>query len=339
MAEPLKATFFAFHKREKGGVLLGASIAFGVVMVLLLIAFAVAIWAIMGQDFFTWSQQMAQMSADAKGGAPGALPPGFGRILLIFPIEMVWLFFFFVALAAFESSCLRWMIRGERSSPFNLHFGADMWRVYGVYWMWFLYFLVTYFIFAIVIVVATLIGASAGGQNNPAVAGVVVGVVCIAWILGWVYVATRLAPASATSVGTREFAPLKGWTVSRDRFWALFGSYFVLFLLYLIVLTVLWGVFFGATYLNAFSHVDWTSLQSDPQSFSQRYSEANLAVMREMFGSPAAIAIYIAGQVVIYAVGVVFWLLFYGINARAVIAAARDGKIQAPGVDVAEQFS
>ena len=41
MAEPLNATFFTFHKREKGGVLLGASVAFGVLMALLFIAFGV----------------------------------------------------------------------------------------------------------------------------------------------------------------------------------------------------------------------------------------------------------------------------------------------------------
>src|SRR6185503_11937585 len=163
MAEPLNATFFAFHKREKGGVLLGASVAFGILIVLLFIAFGLAIWALMGQDFFTWSQQMAEMNAKTT---PGQLPANFGRIFLIFPIEMVWLFFFFVALAAFESSCLRWMTRGERSSPMNLHFGADMWRVYGAYWVWFLYFIVTWIVFWIVLFAAGAIGAMIGGRDN-----------------------------------------------------------------------------------------------------------------------------------------------------------------------------
>ena len=336
MAEPLNATFFAFHKREKGGVLLGASVAFGILMVLLFIAFGLAIWALMGQDFFTWSQQMAEMNAKTT---PGQLPANFGRIFLIFPIEMVWLFFFFVALAAFESSCLRWMTRGERSSPMNLHFGADMWRVYGAYWAWFLYFIVTWFVFWIVLFAAGAIGAMIGGRDNPTIAGLLVIGVCAIWVLGWIYVTVRLAPAAATSIGVREFAPLKAWTVSRGRFWALFGSYLLLYVLYVIALAIVSGVFFGAMYANAFSHIDWTSMSSDPQGFSQRYSEANLELMRQMFGSPVSIALYIVGQVATYAVGLVFWLLFYGVNTRAVIAAARDGKIQAPGIDVAEQFS
>ncbi len=335
MAEPLNATFFTFQKRENGA-LLGASIAFGVALVLLLIAFGVAVWAVMGQDYFSWARAMAEMNANT---IPGKLPPNFGRIFLIFPIEIVWLFFLFIALAAFESASLRWLIRGERSGPFNLHFGADMWRVYGVYWMWFLFFLVTYFVFILVLVAAGVIGAMIGGRDNPAIAGLLIGAVCVIWVLGWIYVATRLAPAAATSIGVRDFTPLKAWTTSRARFWALFGSYLVALLLYVIALMLVWGMFFGPTYINAFSQIDWSSMAGDPQGFSRRYSEANIEVMRQMFGSPLAIALYIAGQLANQVVVIVFSLALYGINARAVIAAAKEGKIEAPGIDVAEQFS
>ena len=332
MAEPLNATFFAFQKREKGGVLLGASISFLALMIVLLIGFGVAVWAVMGQDFFTWSQQMAQMSAKP---APGQLPANFGRILLVFPIEMIWFFLIFVGLAAYESSCLRWMIRGERSSPMNLHFGADMWRVYGTYWVWFLFFLGTWIVFWIVLLAAGAVAAMIAGRDNPAIAGFLVFGVCVIWVLGWTYVATRLAPASATSVGVREFAPLKAWTVSEGRFWALFGSYFLLFVLYTIAIVAVSAVFFGAMYANILGRLDWTSLGADPQGFSRRYNE----LVMQQFANPLSIALYIAGQVANYAVGAVFWLMFYGVNARALIAAAKDGKVQAPGIDVAEQFS
>jgi hypothetical protein len=334
MAEPLNATFFTFKKREKGA-LLGASISFGVVMILLVIALAVAIWAVLGQDYFSWARQMAEMNAKTT---PGQLPPNFGRMMLIFPIEFVWMFFLFVALAAFESSCLRWLIRGERSSPVNLCFGADMWRVYGAYWMWFFYFFVSYIVFIIVLIAAGAVGAVIGGRDNPAIAGLAIGAVSIAWVLAWCYVVIRLAPAAATSVGTRKFAPLTAWTVSRGRFWALFGSYLLVLIVYAIAIVAVWVVFFGPTYLNVFRSVDWSSMSGDPQGFSRRYSEANLELMRQMFGSPLAIGLYIGGQIVNYAVAIVFSLVLYGINARAVIAAASEGKVQAPGVGVAEQF-
>ncbi|MBS0385903.1 MAG: hypothetical protein JSS00_11200 [Proteobacteria bacterium] len=335
MAEPLRATFFTFRKREKGA-LLGASISFGVMLVLLLLAFGAAVWAVMGQDYFSWVRQMAEMNAKTT---PGQLPPNFGRIFLIFPIEMVWLFFLFVALAAFESACLRWMIRGERSGPFNLHFGADMWRVYGTYWMWFLYILGTYIVFVIVLIATGAIGAIIGGRDNPAVAGLAVLAVCVVWVLGWLYLTVRLAPAAATSVGVREFAPLKAWTVSRGRYWALFGSYLLVTILYLVAIVVVWIAFFGPMYVNAFSHIDWSSMGSDPQGFSRRYSDANLELMRQMFGSPLAIGLYVGGQLANQVVVILFSLVLYGINARAVIVAAEEGKVQVPGVGVAEQFS
>ncbi len=333
MAEPLNATFFAFQKREKGGVLLGASASFLILMVVLLVAFGVAVWAVMGQDFFTWSQQMAQASGKT---APGQLPANLGRIFLIFPIEMVWLFVIFVALAAYESSCLRWMIRGERSSPMNLHFGADMWRVYGTYWVWFLYLFGAYIVFIIVLVATGFIGATIGGRDNSAVTGLAIIGVGVVWVLGWIYVTTRLAPAAATSIGVREFAPLKAWRVSDGRFWPLFGSYLSLFILYFLAIVAVGIVFFGAMYANIFSRLDWSSIGSDPQGFSRSY---NALVTQQMFGNPLSIALYIAGQVANYAVGAVFWLMFYGVNARALVAAAKEGKVEAPGVNVAEQFS
>lgn len=335
--QALNATFFAFKKRERGA-LLPTAIAFGLLMLVLYAVFAAAVWAIIGQDFFTLSQQMTEMGAK-DGSASGALPPGFGRYFLIVPIELVWMFFLFVGLASFESACLRWMIRGERSGALNLHFGADMWRVYGTYWMWFLYFLGTYILFIIVIIATAAVAAIAGGRDNPLMTGTVVILVGAAWVLGWIYVAVRLAPASATSIGVRHFAPLKAWAVSRGRFWALFGSYFLLFVIYMIGLIVAWAVLFGPMYAHAFGQIDWTSASGDPQGFSQRYNEANVGLLRDMFGSPLAIALYIAGQVLIYTIATLFSMLFYGVNARALLAAAQDGKVEAPGIDVAETFS
>ncbi|MBI3438321.1 MAG: hypothetical protein HY054_06680 [Proteobacteria bacterium] len=234
---------------------------------------------------------------------------------------------------------MRWLIRGERSDAFNLHFGKDMWRVYGTYWMWFLYFFATYIAFIIVLIATGAFGAIIGGRDNPAIAGFSVIGVAIVWVLAWCYVAVRLAPAAATSVGSREFAPLKAWTVSRGRFWALFGSFLLVFIVYTVAMMTVWIGFFGASYLSAFSQVDWSSASGDSQRFSQSFNEASQQRLQAMFGSPLSIALYIAGQAAIYVVALFFSLMFYGINARAVIVAAEEGKIQAPGIGVAEQFS
>ncbi len=48
MAGPLKATFFAFRKRERSGVLLGATIAFVIGLAVLLGAFVALFWSSLG---------------------------------------------------------------------------------------------------------------------------------------------------------------------------------------------------------------------------------------------------------------------------------------------------
>ena len=148
--QSLNATFFAFQKRDKA-VLLPASVAFAIAVIVGFLIIGVAAFFLLGgMDFVHW---YADTTNAAAKGVPPSLPPNMGAIFLIFPIEMLSLFFYFVLLASFESSCLRWMIRGERSGPLNLCFGADMWRVYGTYWFWFLYFFCTGILFFIVMFV------------------------------------------------------------------------------------------------------------------------------------------------------------------------------------------
>jgi hypothetical protein len=322
--QPLNATFFAFRKRE-GSLLLGAGISYGIAMIVLLALFFGALWAILGQDVLSFSRQMSEMAAKSGAATPAALPPNFGRIFLIFPIELIWFFFIFVLLASFESACLRWLIRGERSGPLNLCFGADMWRVYGAYWAWFLYFFCTYILFVIVIVVVSMIGAglSGGNKDHSIVGGLVVFLAVIAWIIGWIYVAVRLAPAAATTIGAGNFAPLKAWSVSRGRFWALFGAYLIVFFLWLAALLVVGGISMGSMFASVFSHVDWAAARSDPTAFSRSYAEA----MSSMYANPVSMALYFGGQILLQVVGIVIYIMFYGVNARAVQAALEEGKI------------
>lgn len=93
MAEqtPLKATFFAFQKREPGGVLLKAGIAAGVAAFVLVIVFLLAVTVLMG------SAMLPLFTANASPESVG--PDLFGRLFLIFPLELIFLFGFFICLA------------------------------------------------------------------------------------------------------------------------------------------------------------------------------------------------------------------------------------------------
>jgi hypothetical protein len=68
-------------------------------------------------------------------------------------------------------------------------------------------------------------------------------------------------------------------------------------------------------------------MHSDPTGFSAAYQAANLEAMQRMFTNPVSIALYCGGQIAFYAIAMVFYLMFYGVNARAVQVALEEGKL------------
>lgn len=320
--QSLNATFFAFKKREQGGVLLGASVFYAIAMI---VAYAVLVgvaWLLLGgPSFMTWYNEIA--AAQARGEVSQEMPPNMSGLFMLIPVVFVWVLLLFILLAAYESACVRWMVRGEKSAPLNLHFGADMWRVYGTYWFWLVYSIVSCIIFFVAMFVVGL-AASAAGDAGGWITLAAIPVL----LAGWLYTSVRLSPASATSVGIGEFAPFKAWRVSSGRFWALFGAYLLLAVLYLIVITVVSGLVLGSYYAQILGGLDWTLAQTDPDAFMRQYEQASLAAAQGLFATPLSTALYIGGQVLIYAVVMVFYVLWFGVQSRAVQAALEDGKIE-----------
>lgn len=317
---PLKATFFAFQKREPGGQLLKAGIAFAVSSFLLFVFFALAVIALIGSALLT------QLAGGEPPDPETMAPQIMGRLLLVFPLEFVFLFGFFVLLSAFESACLRWMIRGETSSPFGMHFGKDMWRAYGTYWCWALYMIVGWIGCFIAVGVVGWVGAMVLGRTGAMLA-IVAG---LAYLIAWFVMTVRLAPATATSIAIGKFAPLQALTATRGRFWALFGSFLLLFVLYLVFVSLTYGVQIALFFAPAFTDIDWSTAASDPVTFNEDYNRAIMGAFAAIFSKPASIIAYIGLSIVAYAIAMVFYVVFYGVNARAVQAALDEDKI-APG--------
>src|SRR5690606_13392172 len=144
---------------------------------------------------------------------------------------MLWMFPFYILCAAFEAACLRWMIHGENAGFMGLSLGAPTWRVWCVYWMWFLLNLA----FSLVMGVATAVLAGAIVLSTGAAesAASVTPVLELIQYGVMIYFGVRLAPAAATTIARRKFAFFDAWTVTKGRFWALLGSFAVLWLLYL----------------------------------------------------------------------------------------------------------
>ena len=127
-------------------------------------------------------------------------------MLSIAPAILLLMLVYGVLFASYEAACQRWMVRGERGGFFGLTLGADTWRVWFGYWIWF--FLMIGFSM-LTVVVTTMVGGGAvfamTGQSdgNVGLAILFVILVCFALLGLWIWVAVRLAPGAATSARPR----------------------------------------------------------------------------------------------------------------------------------------
>jgi|CXWL01.1.fsa_nt_gi hypothetical protein len=322
MANALNATFFAFHKREKGGVLLGATIAFVVMAVLMVGAFYV-LNAQAISDYIGWATSLGANMENAKPGAPPSMdmmmPPQ--SVMALGPMYLLFILFYHILLASYEAACLRWMIRGETGGVLGLSLGADTWRVYFGYWIWF--FLLIAFYIVIAVVAFGLAGsfvAVGGAQPGSSMGGgmaVFIPLIVLALVLGLVYFAVRLAPAAATSIARRKFAFFDAWTVTKGRFWALLGA-FVLLLLMFLVLCIVASIGMGAMIgMNAASHM---AQNGEPES---------AAAALQMMSNPQVLVPIVVMYATMLIASMLLYLALFGVNARAALAAIEDGKIQA----------
>jgi hypothetical protein len=323
--QSLNATFFAFRKREQGGVLLRATLAYLLVAFVIYGVFAYFNWQGV-IDYFQWSMTMSESAAQADPADPNAvfasmMPPA--SVMSLMPAYFLLMLFSYFLLAAWEAACLRWMIHGEVKGFMGLALDADTLRIYFTYWLWLFLFMAIYIVFLIVMLglgVGVALSFSEGGDAGAMGAtALIVVVAAFAVLFGFIYFGVRFAPAGATSIARRRFAFFDAWKVTKGRFWALFGSYVLLFLMYfvgIIILSVIAGLAMG------FGVFGQMQSGAEPQSPEEVFA---------LFASPA---VWIPAAICygLMIVGVfLFYLALFGVNARAAQAALEEGKIQAAG--------
>ena len=248
MAESLNATFFAFRKRERGGVLTRASLAFVIAALVLYAAFIAAFWTQLAPIMSWYADLIAAMAGgqyDPAAMQGMTVPAGIGFVALG---GIVWLFFFCVLFAAYEAACLRWMIHGETGGFMGLSLGAHTWRVYSTYWLWFVLYMAFSIVMGILLAVVMMVFAmsSLSGGGDPAAVLVALPVYYVVQYGLMIYFGVRFAPAAATSIARRKFSFFQAWTVTKGRFWALFGAFFLLFVIYWV-----WMIAYFAIWLVA----------------------------------------------------------------------------------------
>ena len=100
--QPLNATFFALRKREKSGVLTAATVAYFIVMAIVMAAFIALNYQALGA-VLSWYGQL--ITASASGVAPeidpSSLPPGIATFFLTL---IPFMFVAYLLLAAYEAA-------------------------------------------------------------------------------------------------------------------------------------------------------------------------------------------------------------------------------------------
>ena len=109
MAEPLKATFFAFKKRDRM-VLLPATLVMLVLLSLIFAAFVGLNWGFFTQFF----DIIRNGNSPNQLGEQQAATFGFGVLGFVVSI-FLFLVPFYLVLASYEAACLRWMSPASRN--------------------------------------------------------------------------------------------------------------------------------------------------------------------------------------------------------------------------------
>ena len=327
MAEPLNATFFAFRKREKSGVLTQAAVGFAIGMIVITVAYLAAFasaWLPLAQWY--GGVLNAASSNDTAAMETLGFPPALGTLVLG---SFVWMFALFVLLAAFEAASLRWLIRGESGGGLlGLSFGADTWRVYSGYWVWFLLYMAFSIVMAIVfggLIAGFAMTAGASGDGAGAVGALAL--IPIFYVVQYglmIFFGVRLAPANASSIARKKFAFFDAWKVTSGRFWSLLGAFVIWYVIYSVVVLVFYGIMFATILSSALPML--SQVGASPEDFVGAEAQIMQAYV-QAFMQPQSWAILGVLYVLITIVGVVFYVACFGINARAAQAALEEGKI------------
>ncbi|WP_129790844.1 hypothetical protein [Sphingosinicella sp. CPCC 101087] len=225
------------------------------------------IYALPGIASWFFVQPAMLTPLNGEGTAPFDLTRYFGSVLL------VWLAMFLVV-AVLMTAAFRAMLRPEEPSLVGLRLGADEIRTMGLSLLLAVAFYAGFVIVAFAIGLM-FVGVGAGMNLAGSVLFIIVAIIAVLASVIWLQV--RLSLVFALTFLRRRIVVVESWTLTRGRFWTLFGSYLVI----LLFLLMLWGVTAAVTaapLLDSFMQADF-----DP--------EAMQAIAADRFGEFSAMTL------------------------------------------------
>ncbi|CAN5428847.1 hypothetical protein BH10PSE14_BH10PSE14_42080 [soil metagenome] len=256
---------------------------------------------------------MARQMADAQNGVA---PPGIGILGMMLPLYLIMLVVALVLIAA----SLRTILRPGEDRLLGLRLGMDELRLLGL-------FVILGLGLLIVSVVGLMIAGAIAGLLAVALggSGVAVGLALIPMLAFYgalIFLMVRLSLVSALTVSRRKIIIGESWRLTRGHFWRLFGAYFVLGVMLLVLYMVVLAITVGPAAGQAFSH------GFSPQAM-QAFSQ--LQMQRQLGGLSLVTILSAVGNGLL--VG-----LSYAIWGGAAATAAQD-LVGTSDVDLAETFA
>ncbi|MBY0565028.1 MAG: hypothetical protein K2P58_12680 [Hyphomonadaceae bacterium] len=307
MAEfsPVSAASFAFQRRGQMFVLTRAALSYLALRIVLGAAFLALTWSSWSPVIAWYAEALREIST---GSEPSA--PTLQVLAAIAPWVALSGVLGLVVLAAFEAACLRWMVRHDPGGALGMNFGADTWRVFAFYWIWFALGLAFVVAIAAFYVALRAISGLHGALQILTVVGALTPLALIGLL---VWVGVRLAPAAALSVANKRLVFLQAWSVTRGKFWPLLGGFVIVLVAYIVAATIFDTILripFAAVLTPA-----WRELLLGGGS-SAEFIETLWAT----FSQPMFMALGGVYLVVATALSCVFYVAWFGVNARVVVA-------------------
>lgn len=139
----------------------------------------------------------------------------------------------------------RAILRPNDSALASMRLGGDEFRMLGLTILFAIGMIVAYLISVLGVVLFQLV-AGMVMRDVPAVAVGVSVITMLAFMLGWIWLLVRLSLIFPMTFHRRRIAVDEGWALGKGRFWTLFGSYFLVWLIIIVLaVIVFWSNFAG----------------------------------------------------------------------------------------------
>jgi hypothetical protein len=216
---------------------------------LLYMAVLVGLGFAMRPVFQVYSELFSQLLANGGGKPlpPEVLQPYIARMQaaggIVFLAEIA---VFAVLIAVFTATQRAVLRPAERGFAF-LRVGMDELRMIGVGLILAIGLSVGMFmaIMALAIVVGIVFAITMAATGSPVIGILLFAIAYIVLVGAMIYAEVRFSLAFPLTFMRREFAIGEAWRLTKGRFWTLFGAYFIIALLYMILAAILFTFAFG----------------------------------------------------------------------------------------------